>query len=146
MALLFLIISEGHPPFGDNPYRLFSPTTLLILVNVGIFTMSLITSHSNVIKLFPSMLLYTNRGKQTRIDFSRVTKVIMTETKTLNFFINDPSGKEVSYLKIKGYQSYKDSDEFIMLLKYILGERIKAGSILQNVGKKGSIFNFGSKD
>jgi hypothetical protein len=95
-ALVITIISEGHPPFGDEPYRLMSGTTILFLVNLMILLYTIITAGASSIKLFPSMLIYMSKGNQTRIDFSRVVRVVIIENKLLNFVITDTYGKEAA--------------------------------------------------
>jgi hypothetical protein len=145
-ALVITIISEGHPPFGDEPYRLMSGATILFLINLLILVYTIITAGASSIKLFPSMLIYNSKGNQTRIDFSRVLRVVIIENKMLNFFITDSYGKEAVGLKIKNYGAYHNSRELIGFLRYLLKDKIVKSEAIANDRKKQKIFDIGSKD
>jgi hypothetical protein len=134
-ALVMSIISEGNPPFGDKPYELLSPVTFFLVVNVAVFVYTLIALGSSWIKLYPSMLIYTSRGNQTRIDFARITRVVRQSNKELIFYISDHSGKEILGLKIKNYASYAKAEEMLEFLKYLLKDKF-AGVIKSTGGKK----------
>ncbi len=145
-ALVITIISEGHPPFGDEPYRLMSGTTILFLINLMILIYTLITAGASTIKLFPSMLIYMSKGNQTRIDFSRVVRVVIIENKLLNFLIIDTYGKETIGLKIKNYGAYHDSKELLGFLAYLLGDKIVKSVAITYGKKKPKRFDIGSGD
>jgi hypothetical protein len=145
-ALVITIISEGHPPFGDEPYRLMSGTTILFLVNLMILLYTIITAGASSIKLFPSMLIYMSKGNPTRIDFSRVVRVVIIENKLLNFVITDTYGKEAVGLKIKNYGAYHNSRELIGFLAYLLGDKIVKNEAIAYGKKKPKRFDIGSGD
>ncbi|HDS01045.1 MAG TPA: hypothetical protein ENO22_00925 [candidate division Zixibacteria bacterium] len=134
-ALVMAIISEGNPPFGDEPYRLFSPVTFFLAVNVAVLVYTLIALGSSWIKLYPSMMIYTSRGDQTRIDFARVTRVVRQSNKELSFYITDHAGKETLGLKIKNYAAYANSEEMLTFLKYLLGDKF-SGHIKPEEGQE----------
>ena len=134
-ALVMAIISEGNPPFGDEPYRLLSPVTFFLAVNIAVLVYTLIALGSSWIKLYPSMMIYTSRGNQTRIDFARVTRVVKQSNKELIFYITDHAGKETLGLKIKNYAAYAKAEEMLEFLKFLLKDKF-SGLIKATGGKK----------
>jgi hypothetical protein len=124
LALVAAAATEGNPPFGDNPYEIFSPVTFFLLINVLVFGYTIFALGSSSVKIFPSMLIFNSRRDQTRIDFSRVMRATAGSNKDLHFYIADSSGKETLGLKIKNYKAYSNSDEMIEFLKYILKDKL----------------------
>ena len=145
-ALVMSIISEGNPPFGDKPYELVSPVTFFLAVNVAVLVYTLIALGSSWVKLYPSMLIYTSRGDQTRIDFARVTRVVKQSNKELAFYITDHMGKETLGLKIKNYAAYAKSEEMLRFLKYLLGDKFTGYIKPPEDKKKDEKKNKGKKD
>jgi hypothetical protein len=133
LALVVTIISDDHPPFGDEPYKLLSPTTVLLLVNLGLLVYTIISFGASTIKLFPSMLIYNTRRKQIRLDFGRVTRIAAMDKKNIDFYINDSFGKETRALRIKNYAAYAKSDEMLKFLKYLLRDKFTIGSFISNL-------------
>jgi hypothetical protein len=131
IALVAAIATEGNPPFGDNPFEIFSPVTFFLLINVLVFGYTIYALGSSSVKIFPSMLIYNSRGEQTRIDFSRVMRASAGSSKDLHFYISDSSGKETLGLKIKNYGVYTKSDEMMTFLKYILKDKFSSASPLK---------------
>jgi len=146
IALVMVLITDNHPPFGDEPIELISSTTILILVNIGILTYTLMTLGASSIKLFPSMLIFNTRSKQIRLDFARVTRLEVINKTNLQFFVLNYSGKEEPGLKIKNVMAYKDSKKLLDFLRYILQDKFTQRVISSNDRKKFKAFNFGTKD
>ena len=146
LALVMTMISDKHFPFGDEPIELFSSTTILILINVGILTYTLMTLGSSTIKLFPSMLIYDSRTKQVRLDFARVTRLEVVNKSNLQFYVLNYAGKEEPGLKIKNVMAYKDSKQLLEFLRYILKEKFVQRAISFNDRKKFKAFNIGTKN
>ena len=134
LGLLMSVISEGNPPFGDEPYRLLSAVTFFLIINVAVFVFTIIALGTSWIKLYPSMLIYTSRGKQTRVDFSRVVSVVRQSNKELVFYITDAFGKMAIGLKLKNYASYANAEEMLGFLKYLLKGRFSG--VVKPTGRK----------
>ena len=146
LALVITVISDKHPPFGDEPYELLSSTTVLLLINVGILVYTLMTLGSSTIKLFPSMMIYDSRSKQIRLDFARVTRLEVVNKSNLQFYVLNYSGKEEPGLKIKNVMTYKDSKQLLEFLRYILKDKFTQRAVNYNDGKKFKAFNIGPKN
>jgi len=123
IALVMILITDHHPPFGDEPIELISSTTILILVNIGILTYTMMTLGASSIKLLPSLLIFNTRSKQIRLDFARVTRLEVINKSNLQFFVLNYSGKEEPGLKIKNVMAYKDAKQLLDFLRYILQDK-----------------------
>lgn len=143
IALVVSIITEKHPPFGDNPYEFVSLTTFLIAINLFILIYTLATVGNTEIKMFPTMLVYTTRKETKRIDFARV--IHLKQSNNSLVFTRFSNGKESKWVEIKGYSGYKHSDQLLNYLKYLLKDKFISKTVGLNVGRKGKAFNFRAK-
>ena len=128
LGLVGAMASEGNPPFGDKPFELLSPVTIFVLINLFVLGYTLLSFGSSTIKLFPSMLIYDSRRRQTRIDFNRVVRAVSGSNKDLQFYIADSSGKEILGLRIKNCGVYSNSNEMMAFLKHILKDKFSSAS------------------
>ncbi|MBD3380772.1 MAG: hypothetical protein GF404_01105 [candidate division Zixibacteria bacterium] len=146
LALVFSIITEGHPPFGDNPYELISFTSFLVVVNLIVLVVTIITVSDSEIRLFPTMLVYTTRKDTYRIDFARVMHLKHGKNSNLIFTKLNNNAKEEKWVEIKNYNGYKDSDQLIGFLQYLLKDKYVSKSVGLNVEKEGKKVDLGPKN